>query len=110
MIDDPTPEIDSARRAVVAAVVACLSVTDHGSLEFRRTRRVFDPTWTTLHREVSALAILLRQQGMPVDEAIVAVKSAILEGGPDLPPHNAIRAAAVGWCVAAFYGGTKGSI
>ncbi len=101
--------MDEAHRAVVAAVIACLSVTDQGSLEFRRSRRDFDPTWSALHRDISAFAVDLRQRGASIDEAIIAVKAAVLEGAPDLPPHNALRAAAVGWCVAAFHAGLSPS-
>jgi hypothetical protein len=38
------------------------------------------------------------------EDTISAVKDALIAAVPNLPPHNAIRSSAVGWCVAAYFG------
>src|SRR4051812_37187485 len=91
-IDDA---VDAARRAVIAAVIAVLDARDFGNLEDRRLRRTLDPTWSAMQRAVVAYTLALRDRDQAIDEVIGDVKSAVLEGAPELPPHNAIRAATV---------------
>ena len=99
--------LHAPRQAVVDAVNAVLAVKSLGDLEDRRMRRQFDPTWAELQTGVVAYTLALRDHGFPIEATISAVKDAILEAAEDIPPHNGIRAAAVGWCVATYFRGSS---
>ncbi len=96
--------VAAARQALIDAVISCMDAKEFGSLEDRRMRREFDPSWKHMRECVIAYTHALRDVGTVPEHTISAVKDAVIAAVPNLPPHNAIRSSAVGWCVAAYFG------
>jgi hypothetical protein len=98
------PRVATARQALINAVISCIDAREFGSLKDRRMRREFDPSWKHMRECVIEYTHALRDSGTVPEDTISAVKDALIAAVPNLPPHNAIRSSAVGWCVAAYFG------
>jgi hypothetical protein len=95
-------EADEARARAVAAISACAMVPPDAN-DDGKSRRTFDPTWKAMEVSVVEYARALRVSGCDAEATISAVRQALEEAAPHLPPHNAIRSAVVGWSVRAFF-------